>query len=89
MWLPNAILDQVDQLARFRYISAVDCERWNKHKAANELRMLTGYEWVSRDGKQSRAGFKTLTVAYRDAYYALVRDTVAPSFRRPRLVKAA
>ena len=83
MWLPNAVVAQVDEVARFRYISAVDCERWNRNKAANELRMLTGFEWVSRDGKQSRAGFKTITVAYRDAYYALVRHSAAPSTRKP------
>lgn len=89
MWLPNAILDQVDQIARFRYISREDCARWNKHRAANELRMFAGYEWISRDNKQSRSGFKSLTVAYRDAYYALIRDTAAPPYRRLRLAKAA
>jgi hypothetical protein len=90
MWLPQAITDQVDEVAEFRYISAVDCERWNKRRAANELRLLTGFEWISRDRRKSRAGFKTLTVAYRDAYYSLIRDTAAPSMRsRLRLVRAA
>lgn len=86
MWFPHPVCEQIEAVAKFRYIDRDLCARWNKHKAANELRLLTGYEWISKDGRQSRAGFKTLTVAYRDAYYALIRDTVAPTRRQLRIV---
>jgi hypothetical protein len=84
MWLPNAICEQIEDLATFRYIDATLCARFNKTKAANELRLLTGYEWTSKNGRHSRGGFKTLTVCYRDAYYSLIREMAAPSIR-PKL----
>jgi hypothetical protein len=86
MWFPRPVCEQIEAVAKFRYIDRELCEQYNKRKAANELRLLTGYEWIARDGSASRAGFKTLTVAYRDAYYALIRDTVAPTRRQLRVV---
>ena len=84
MWLPTNIIAEVDALARIYYIGMDACVQWNKHRHADELRLLTGWCWSSRDGASYRQGFKTQTVCYRDAYYTLIRHEVAP-ISRPRL----
>lgn len=85
MWLPKDVLDAVDKAASVDYVDAARCKVWNDHRKAGELRLLTGWRWVARDGSDSRQGFKTETVCYRDAYYALVRHSAAPGLARRRL----
>lgn len=80
MWISLDIIREVDKVARIRYITRLECELWNASRKDNELRLLTGWEWIARD-KTGRhvQGFKTMTVAYRNAYYALIRNEDAPS----------
>lgn len=78
MWLPNNIVTDVDHVARIYYINKVMCINWNANRQEGELRLLTGWCWVERGGRNYRQGFKTQTVAYRDAYYALIAKTNAP-----------
>lgn len=78
MWLPNSIVAEVDRVATISYINVAATQRWNANRRDGELRLLTGWAWIERRGSGSRQGFKTRTVAYRDAYYALVRHEVAP-----------
>jgi hypothetical protein len=85
MWLPNSVVTDVDRVARITYINVDDCKAWNEHRRDGELRMLTGWLWVERSGARYRQGFKTQTICYRDAWYELVAETVAPVAGRPRL----
>jgi hypothetical protein len=90
MWLPTSTIEQVDRVAKIRYISKAECEAWNAHRREGELRLLTGWEWIARDGSSHCQGFKTETVCYRNAWYALIRKEEAPSLptnlrRRTRL----
>jgi hypothetical protein len=85
MWLPDNIIADVSRVARVFYINVHDCKAWNATRRDGELRMLTGWVWIARSGGAYRQGFKTQTVCYRDAYYDLVRQTVAPIAGRPRL----
>ena len=85
MWLPNNIIAEVDQVARIFYVGAADTRLWNEHRRAGELRLLTGFCWTAKNGASFRQGFKTATVCYRDAWYALVARTAAPPIARPRL----
>ena len=78
MWLPNDIILQVDQVALIYYIDVNHTKRWNTYRKENELRLLTGWAWVSKVSGAYRYGFKTKTVAYRDAYYTLVLKTSQP-----------
>jgi hypothetical protein len=84
MWLPNDVIDEVDRLARIHYVDRASCLLWNDHRKEGELRLLTGWCWTAKSGRDHRQGFKTMTVAYRDAYYSLVRKEATPSIR-PRL----
>ena len=86
MWLPDAIIADVNRVARIHYVNRSDCIRWNEHREAGELRLLSGWCWTSKDRRSFRQGFKTMTVAYRDAWYALVKREAAPPIAaRPAL----
>jgi hypothetical protein len=78
MWLPATVIAEVDEAARIIYIDVAATDRWNRHRHKDELRLLTGWAWIARVGGDYRQGFKTKTVAYRDAYYSLCRRQVAP-----------
>ena len=87
MWLPATIIAEVDRVARIYYVAVADTKLWNEHRRDSELRLLTGWCWSARDGRVFRQGFKTQTVAYRDAWYALVEERAAPAISRaPRVV---
>jgi hypothetical protein len=80
MWLPTEIVKQIEKVARIRYVSRTECELWNANRKPKELRLLTGWEWIERGGEGRHCqGFKTMTVAYRDAYYRLIKQEAAPS----------
>ena len=82
MWLPANIIQDVDDVARIYYINAEETKRWNANRREGELRMLTGWCWSSKkSNSQHRYGFKTITVAYRDAWYELVQQNVTPTLR--------
>jgi len=85
MWLPANIVADVEHVARIYYVGVNDTKLWNKHRRSGELRLLTGWCWTARKGYAFRQGFKTQTVAYRDAWYALVAHSEAPPIARPRL----
>ena len=85
MWLPKSVIESVDGRAHVRYIGVADTAAWNKHRQAGELRLLTGWCWTAKSGREFRQGFKTETVCYRDAYYSLVSNSAAPPIARPRL----
>lgn len=77
-FFPRTIIDAVDQIARVRYLDKHTCRIWNDNRRSGELRLLTGWMWASRKGGEYRQGFKTQSVAYRDAYYALIQHRAAP-----------
>ena len=78
MWLPRKIVRDVDHVARIRYINMTECQNWNAHRQDGELRLLTGWEWIERDGTRHRQGYKSMSVCYRDAWYILVKGEEPP-----------
>lgn len=79
MWLPNDIVEQVDHVAMIHYVDMNYAARWNKYRKGNELRMLTGWAWLSKRDNQYRYGFKSRTICYRDAWYSLVKRSGLPT----------
>lgn len=78
MWIPQSIVDEVDYVASVYYVDFEYAQRWNTYRKDNELRMLSGWAWVSKHGAQYRYGFKSKTVAYRDAWYTMVKKSRSP-----------
>ena len=64
MWIKSEIVDDVDRVARIWFISWDMAQAWNTKRREGELRMMTGWVWTSRDGKQERVAFRTMTAAY-------------------------
>ena len=85
VWIRNEIVAEVDRVARVWFISWEMAQGWNAKRREGELRMMTGWVWTSRDGKQERVAFRTMTAAYIDAHYTLVARAAAPRLARPRL----
>lgn len=84
--LPHDIIEQIEEVATFRYIDLDACKRWNAQRREGELRLLTGWQWSERGGTEHRGGFKTLTVAAVDAFYTLVKHQATPRITRLRVV---
>jgi hypothetical protein len=82
MWLPNAVIVTVDDIARIYYVNVGDCQSWNANRREGELRLLTGWMWSAKNGGLYQQGLKTKTQCYRDAYYRLVLKSTAPSLLR-------
>jgi hypothetical protein len=89
MWIKSEIVDDVDRVARVWFISREMAQGWNTKRREGELRMMTGWVWTSRDGKQERVAFRTMTAAYIDAHYTLVARAAAPRLARPRVLRVA
>lgn len=84
MLITNAIIADVDRAARIFYINQDLAAGWNKNKRGDELRMLTGWMWVSRANPNNfRRSLKTVTAAYIDAWYALVHRQDVPRIEVP------
>ena len=89
MWIKSEIVEDVDRVARVWFISWDMAQGWNAKRREGELRMMTGWVWTSRDGKQERVAFRTMTAAYIDCHYTLVARAAAPRLARPRLLRVA
>ena len=78
MWIPQTVIDDVDNLASVYYVNFAYSQKWNQYRKSNELRMMSGWAWVAKHNQQYRYGFKSKTVAYRDAWYTLVKKSRSP-----------
>jgi len=82
MYFPNEVTSAIEEVARFYYVDKAHTRRWNENRRDTELRLLTGWAWFAKDGSTHRAGFKTISAAYRDAHYVLLEHRDAPVERR-------
>lgn len=74
---------EIEEVARFHYVDHRLTKAWNENRKGGELRLLTGWVWVSRkDATLHRGGFKTRSVAMRDAFYTLIQHIEAPTLMR-------
>lgn len=78
MWLPNRVVAAVNEVARIGYIDMTLTKAWNEQRKEGELRALTGWYWVAKHGTEYRHGFKTMTMAYSDAWHSLVQHSQVP-----------
>ena len=78
MWLPNDVVNSVNDVARIHYLNKDMCAAWNKQRHADELRLLTGWVWQSKINGRYQMGLKTYSACVRDAYYTLILKHAAP-----------
>lgn len=88
MWFANDIVTAVERVARIRYVDKINAQLWNQNRRDGELRLLTGWSWTAKGGSgKHRQGFKTMSAAYRDAYYALIQHIDAPGIEGIKIVR--
>jgi len=86
MWIANSIITAVEEVAEFRYLDKAYCDRWNRHLEPGELRLMTGFAWISKINGEGRHGCKTITLAMIEAYHRLVlHETQQFQRKRPKL----
>ena len=85
----NSVIAEIERQVRVFYFARDQVRGWNLHRRGEELRLVTGWTWATRDGRLSRTGFKTRSAALRDAYYVVLQGREQPAdVRRPRPVVA-
>lgn len=73
------IIDQVEAVAKIRYMGRDDIKLWNENRRGGELRLLSGWMWTAKDGSgRYQQGLNTFSAAIRDAYYAMIENKAAP-----------
>jgi hypothetical protein len=89
-YFTNDLIEEIEEVVRVYYADVNFVQRWNATREPGVLRMLTGYAWIERGGERRvRCGFKTKSVALRDAYYTILNDLdVAPGQDARRMSKA-
>jgi hypothetical protein len=78
------IVQQVEAVARIKYLGREEVRLWNENKRDGELRLLSGYMWTAKDGSAHQQGLKTYSAALRDAWYVLVHKRAVPSATQRR-----
>lgn len=85
----DSIMQAVENKVVIRYVGKDDCSLWNNNRRGDELRLVTGWMWYSKDRKFYKQGLKTHAAAVRDAYYTVLEHRKAPGVAPstgPRLV---
>jgi hypothetical protein len=89
-YFTNELVEEIQDQVRIYYADVDFVRRWNASRAEGVLRLLTGYAWIERGGaRRVRCGFKTKSVALRDAYYTVVVGAeTAPGHEAQRVARA-
>lgn len=78
MWLPRMITDAVEAAKiRVFYVSFQATRLWAKEREKDEPLVFSGYYWTL--GPREAGPFRSMSAAYRDAYFREVRRMAPPS----------
>lgn len=87
----QALVEEIEARVSVWYVDQARCMTWNASRPDGALRLLTGFCWIEKTGQRRvRGGFKSRSVALRDAYYTILQGLeTAPGLEtRPRLTVA-
>jgi len=77
MWLPNAVINAVnEQVDEVFYLSYVTTRVFNDQRSPGTPMVFSGWYWAK--GLREAGPFKSQSSAYRDAWYRLCSRTRAP-----------
>jgi len=77
MWLPNALIDAVEEAKiKVFYVSFAATRLWATERDKDEPLVFSGYYWAM--GPREAGPFRSMSAAYRDAYYRVVRRMAPP-----------
>ena len=89
-YFTNELTEQIQEQVRIYYADVDFVKKWNASREPGVLRLLTGFAWIERGGQRRvRCGFKTKSVALRDAYYTIIEGVeIAPGTEASRVSRA-
>lgn len=77
MWLSNSLVNAVEEAKiRVFYVSFQATRLWASERDKDEPLVFSGYYWAL--GPREAGPFRSMSAAYRDAYYRVVRRTAPP-----------
>lgn len=79
-YFADEIVDEIETRVAVYYMDYERVRKWNANRPSGTLRLLTGWCWIEKGpGRRVRSGFKTRSVALRDAFYSVLQGLeVAP-----------
>jgi hypothetical protein len=83
MWLPNAIIKDVDDGVTVFYVNYATTRYWAEHRAKGEPLVFTGWYWA--EGAREGGPFKSKSACYRDAWFRAVRHKQPPKLHADNL----
>lgn len=76
MWLPNAIVSDVDDTVTVFYVNYETCRFWAENRDKGEPLVFSGWYWAK--GPREGGPFKSKSACYRDAWYHVVQRRTPP-----------
>ena len=84
MWLPNAIIKDVDEGVTVFYLNYATTRYWAEHRAKDEPLVFSGWYWAQ--GSREGGPFKSKSACYRDAWFRAVRHKQPPKLHADSIV---
>lgn len=76
MWLPNAIIEDVEDAVAVFYVDYATTRIWAENRDKGEPLVFSGWYWAK--GPREGGPFKSRSACYRDAWYRLVQRRTPP-----------
>jgi hypothetical protein len=83
MWLPNAIISDVDDQVAVFYVSYATTRYWAEHREPGEPLVFSGWYWAK--GIREGGPFKSRSACYRDAWFRVVQKRTPPVLHQDTL----
>ena len=79
MWLPNALIADVEERVTVFYVSYATTRLWAAHREKGEPLIFSGWYWAI--GPREAGPFKSRSACYRDAWFRIVQKRTPPVLR--------
>jgi hypothetical protein len=76
MWLPNALVSEVEDLVSVFYVNYATTRLWAEHREKGEPLVFSGWYWAK--GPREGGPFKSRSACFRDAWYHMVQKRTPP-----------
>ena len=80
MWLPSAIITDVEDAVTVFYVDFTTARLWALRRDKGEPLVFCGWYWAK--GPVEGGPFKTRSACYRDAWFRIVQRRTPPLLRR-------
>lgn len=83
MWLPNAIVSDVEEQVTVFYLDYKTTRYWAENRTPGEPLVFSGWYWAK--GPREGGPFKSRSACYRDAWFRIVQRRTPPVLHQDAL----